>query len=147
MSSTGSRHFFKFSQGGRNVFATPRSSTWIVLNFSLFVILLYQHWSLDKGLSRDFKGHFVFEFWVLRFQDLGTSSSRFGCFGCFVLRSSFSSALFSKLPRQRIHFSCNKKAFRWQNKYCTKKFCVNSRKLTREFYVRFVFGIIVTTCI
>ena len=36
------------------------------MNFSLFVILLYQHRSVDKGLSRDFKGHFVFEFWVLR---------------------------------------------------------------------------------
>ena len=36
------------------------------MNSSLFVILLYQHWSLDKGLSRDFKGHTGFEFWVLR---------------------------------------------------------------------------------
>ena len=44
---------------------------------------------------------------VLRFRDLGASFSRFGCFvfdlGCFVfefwvLRSSFSSALFSNLP-------------------------------------------------
>ena len=32
---------------------------------------------------------------VLRFRDLGASFSRFGC---FVLRSSFSSASFSKLP-------------------------------------------------
>ena len=40
-------------------------------------------------------GVFVFEFWVLRFRDLGASFSRFDC---FVLRSSFSSALFSKLP-------------------------------------------------
>ena len=39
---------------------------------------------------------FVFEFWVLRFRDLGAS---FLSFGCFVLRSSFSSALFSKLPK------------------------------------------------
>ena len=46
--------------------------------------------------------------------------------------------------KQRIHISCNKKAFRWQNNYST---CVNLRKLTKEFYVRFVFGIIVTTCI
>ena len=47
-------------------------------------------------------GVFVFEFWVLRFrsrvlrfQVLGASFSRFGC---FVLRSSFSSVSFSKLP-------------------------------------------------
>ena len=32
---------------------------------------------------------------VLRFRDLGASFSNFGC---FVLRSSFSSASFSKLP-------------------------------------------------
>ena len=32
---------------------------------------------------------------MLRFRDLGASFSRFGC---FVLRSSFSSASFSKLP-------------------------------------------------
>ena len=39
---------------------------------------------------------FLFEFWVLRFRDLG---ALFLSFGCFVLRSSFSSALFSKLPK------------------------------------------------
>ena len=39
---------------------------------------------------------FVFEFWVLRFRDLG---ALFLSFGCFVLQSSFSSALFSKLPK------------------------------------------------
>ena len=33
---------------------------------------------------------------VLRFRDLGAS---FSSFGCFVLRSSFSSASFSKLPQ------------------------------------------------
>ena len=38
---------------------------------------------------------FVFEIWVLRFRVLGAS---FSSFGCFVLRSSFSSASFSKLP-------------------------------------------------
>ena len=69
-------------------------------------------------------GCFVFEFWVLRFRDLGASFSSLGCFvfdlgcfvvefrvlrfrdlgasfssfGCFVLRSSFSSVSFSKLP-------------------------------------------------
>ena len=47
-------------------------------------------------------GVLVFEFWVFRFRSwgprfrvLGASFSRFGC---FVLRSSFSSASFSKLP-------------------------------------------------
>ena len=40
-------------------------------------------------------GVFVVEFWVLRFRVLGASFSRFGC---FVPRSSFSSASFSKLP-------------------------------------------------
>ena len=36
-----------------------------------------------------------FRTWVLRFRVLGAS---FSSFGCFVLRSSFSSASFSKLP-------------------------------------------------
>ena len=36
---------------------------------------------------------------VLRFRDLGAS---FSSFGCFVLRSSFSSASFSKLPELHI---------------------------------------------
>ena len=40
-------------------------------------------------------GCFVFDFWVLRFRDLG---ALFSSFGCFVLRSSFSSASFSQLP-------------------------------------------------
>ena len=39
---------------------------------------------------------------MLRFRDLGSWFSRFGC---FVLRSSFSSASFSKLPRVRT-FGC-----------------------------------------
>ena len=62
-------------------------------------------------------GCFVFEFWVLRFRVLGASFSRFrglrfrsrvprfrdlgasfSRFRCVVLRSSFSSASFSKLP-------------------------------------------------
>ena len=64
----------------------------------------------DRQVSRF--GCFVFEFWVLRFRDLGASFSSLGCFvfeiwvlrfrdlgaSCFVLRSSFSSASFSKLP-------------------------------------------------
>ena len=56
----------------------------------------------DRVLCFRDLGVFVFEFWVLRFRDrvlrfrdLGSSFSRFGC---FVLRSSFSSASFSKLP-------------------------------------------------
>ena len=40
-------------------------------------------------------GCFVFEFWVLRFQDLGAS---FSSFGCFMLRSLFLSTSFSNLP-------------------------------------------------
>ena len=39
-------------------------------------------------------GCFVFDFWMLRFRDLG---ALFSSFGCFVLWSSLSSALFSKL--------------------------------------------------
>ena len=43
-----------------------------------------------------------FRSWVLRFRVLGASFSSLGAsfsrFGCFVLRSSFSSASFSKLP-------------------------------------------------
>ena len=53
-------------------------------------------------------GVFVFEFLgssfssfrVLRFRGLGASFSRFGC---LVLRSSFSSASFSKLPLVNMH--------------------------------------------
>ena len=55
----------------------------------------------DLGASFSRFGCFVFEFWVLRFRDrvlrfrvLGASFSRFGC---ILLRSSFSSASFSKL--------------------------------------------------
>ena len=72
------------SQGDGNAFATPRSSTWIVFNCVLFVIVLDSCcWWLDKGLSRVFKGQTGFEFWVLRFRDLGAS-----CLGLYfrVLR-------------------------------------------------------------
>ena len=45
---------------------------------------------------------FVFEFWVLRLRDLGVRfrvlGASFSRFGCFLLRTSFSSASFSKLP-------------------------------------------------
>ena len=74
-------------------------------------------------------GVFVFEFWVLRFRDFGVFVFEIGCFvfdlgvfvfdlgvlcfrdlgasfssfGSFVLRSSFSSASFSKLPFSLLH--------------------------------------------
>ena len=59
----------------------------------------------------------VSRFWVLRFRVLGASFSRFrdlrfrvlgasfSRFGCFVLQSSFSSALFSKLPVAWVVYS------------------------------------------
>ena len=67
----------------------PRSSTWIVLNCILFVIVLDFCCVSIGDLTRDCLvflkdrqvsrfGCFVFEFWVLRFRDLGAS--------CFVLR-------------------------------------------------------------
>ena len=74
----------------------------VVSSFGCFV---FEFWVLrfrDLGASFSSFGCFVFEFWVLRFRSrvlrfrvLGASFSRFGC---FVLRSSFSSASFSKLP-------------------------------------------------
>ena len=47
-----------------------------------------------QDLSYSSSTYSDFEFWVLRFRDLGAS---FSSFGCFVLRFSFSSASFSKL--------------------------------------------------
>ena len=48
-------------------------------------------------------GCFVFEIWVLRFRSRGLRfrvlGASFSSFGCFVLRSSFSSTSFSKLPK------------------------------------------------
>ena len=100
------------SQGDRIAFASPRSSTWIVLNCILVVIVLDFCCVSIGDLTRDCLvflkdrqvssfGCFVFdfcvlcfEFWVLRFWVLGASFSKFGC---LVLRSSFSSASFSKL--------------------------------------------------
>ena len=79
------------SQGDGIAFATTHSSTWIVLNCILFVIVLDLCCVSIGDLTRDcrvFKGQTGLEFWVLRFRD----------FGGFVLRSSFSSASFSKLP-------------------------------------------------
>ena len=104
------------NKGDGIAFATPRSSTWIVLNCILFVIVLDFCCVSIGDLTRNCLvflkdrrfGCLVFEIWVLRFRDLGTSFSRFGCsifeiwvlrfrdlgtsfsrFGCFVLRSSF----------------------------------------------------------
>ena len=57
----------------------------------------FEFWVLrfrDLGASFSRFGCFIFESWVLRFRDLGASFSRFGC---LVLRSSFSSASFLKL--------------------------------------------------
>ena len=65
----------------------------------------FEIWELrfrDLGASFSSFGWFVFEFWVLRFRVLGAS---FSSLGCFVLRSSFSSASFSKLPFENI-WSC-----------------------------------------
>ena len=56
----------------------------------------------DLGASFSSLGCSVFESWVLRFRDLGASFSRFGC---LVLRSSFSSASFSKLPNLQLVFN------------------------------------------
>ena len=73
----------------------------VVLHRTVFSSLwcsIFEFWVLrfrDLGASFSRFGCFVFEFWVLRFRVLGASFSRFGC---FVLRSSFSSASFSKLP-------------------------------------------------
>ena len=56
---------------------------------------------ISKRLSRVYKGQTGFKFRGLRFRVLGASfslSASFSRFGCFVLRSSFSSASFSKLP-------------------------------------------------
>ena len=93
-------------RGDGIAFATPRSSTWIVLNCILFVIVLDFCCVSIGDLTRDCLvflkdrqvsrfGCFVFEFWVLRFRDLGASFSSLGCFvfeswvlraSCFVLR-------------------------------------------------------------
>ena len=76
-----------------------------MLRFRDLGVFVFEFWVLrfrDLGASFSSFGCFVFEFWVLRFRsrvlrfrDLGAS---FSSFGCFVLRSSFSSASFSKLP-------------------------------------------------
>ena len=52
---------------------------------------------------------------VLRFRDLGAS---FSSFGCFMLRSSFSSASFSKLPNEQVHSSGNSSGVIVKHSYC-----------------------------
>ena len=59
-------------------------------SFSKFGCFVFAIWVLRASVL-------VFEFWVLRFRDLGAS--------CFVLRSSFSSASFSKLPLTNVPLS------------------------------------------
>ena len=65
-----------------------------------------------RVLSASFSrfGCSVFEFWVLCFRDLGAPfrglGASFSRFGYFVLRSSFSSASFSKLPETGIKNRC-----------------------------------------
>ena len=82
----------------------PVSSFW-VLRFRVLGVFVFEFWVLcfrvlgcfvfDLGCFVFDLGCFVFEIWVLRFRDLGASFSRLGS---FVLRSSFSSVLFSTLP-------------------------------------------------
>ena len=82
-------------------------------------------------------GVFVFEFWVLRFRfrvlrfrDLGLRfrilGASFSRFGCFVLRSSFSSASFSKLPILGARMSATVSACLSLEKY----FCSFSNKIS-----------------
>ena len=57
---------------------------------------------ISKTLSRVYEGQIGFKLiGVFVFEFLGASLSRFGC---FVLRSSFSSASFSKLPKMKVVF-------------------------------------------
>ena len=74
----------------------------VVSSFGCFVFEILGASFSFLGASFSSFGCFVFEFWVLRFRSwvlrfrvLGAS---FSSFGCFVLRSSLSSASFSKLP-------------------------------------------------
>ena len=64
------------------------ASTWFGLHHARLKVVVLQRTVVSRF------GCFVFEFWVLRFRDLGASFSRFGC---FVLRSWF-----SKLPIRYI---------------------------------------------
>ena len=106
------------SQGDRNAFATPRSSTWIVLNCILFIIGLIP---AAGDLTRDCLvflkdrqvssfGCFVFDFWVLCFPLLGAPFSSFGCsvfnvwvLSFWVLGASFLSFGYSVFEFSRLH--------------------------------------------
>ena len=79
------------SQGDGIAFATPRSSTCIVLNCILFITVLDFCCVSIGDLTRDCLvflkdrqvsnfGCFVFDSWVLRFRVLGASFSSLGCF-------------------------------------------------------------------
>ena len=87
----------------------PRSSTWIVLNCILFVIVLDFCCVSIGDLTRDCLvflkdrqvssfGCFVFEIWVLRFRVSGALFSRFGCFvfEIWVLRFRVLGSSFSR---------------------------------------------------
>ena len=82
---------FYLSQGGRNAFATPCTSTSKVLNCILFVIVLDSCCISIGDLTRDCPvflkdgqvsrlGWFVSEFWALPFRVLGASFSSLECF-------------------------------------------------------------------
>ena len=73
-------------------------------SFSSFGCFVVEFWVIRfRVLGDSFSsfGCFVFEFWLLRFRDLGASWT--------VVRSSFSSASFSKLPRSNHQIHGKKK--------------------------------------
>ena len=96
-------HFYFWQNGtGSSLFLKPTTDAkvfgFLGASFSSFGVFVFEFWVLrfrDLGVFVFDLGCFVFEFWVLRFGDLGASFSRFRR---FVLWSSFSSASFSKLP-------------------------------------------------
>ena len=82
------------------------------MNCILFVIVL-DSCCISKTLSRVYKGQtgfkligvFVFEFLGSSFSSASFSiGASFSRLRCFVLRSSFSSASFSKLPKMKVVF-------------------------------------------
>ena len=99
------------NETGSSLFLKPTTDAkvfgFLGASFSSFGVFVFKFWVLrfrDLGVFVFDLGCFVFEFWVLRFGDLGASFSRFRR---FVLRSSFSSASFSKLPlSDSTFFAC-----------------------------------------
>ena len=71
-----------------HVFLKDRQVSSLGASFSIFACFVFEIWVLRASV-------FVFEFRVLRFRGLGAS---FSTLGCLVLRSSFLSPSFSKLP-------------------------------------------------